>query len=44
VGNGRSGKWKIKRRKMEFGSIVSAILSAIVIGFGLWIIHKISNI
>jgi len=29
---------------MEFGSIVAAIFSSIIIGFGLWIIHKISNI
>jgi len=29
---------------METGSIVMAFISSIIIGFGLWIIRKISNI
>jgi len=29
---------------MEVGSIVMAIISSIIIGFGLWVIHKVSNI
>jgi hypothetical protein len=29
---------------METGSVIIAFFSAIVIGFGLWVIHKISNI
>jgi hypothetical protein len=29
---------------MELGSIIAAIFSSIIIGFALWVIHKISNI
>jgi hypothetical protein len=29
---------------MEGVSIIAAIFGVIIIGFGLWIIHKISNI
>jgi len=29
---------------MEVGSIVMAFISSIIIGFGLWVIHKVSNI
>jgi hypothetical protein len=29
---------------MEVGSIVAAVFSSIVIGFALWVIHKVSNI
>jgi len=29
---------------METGSIVMAFISSIIIGFGFWVIHKISNI
>jgi uncharacterized protein HemX len=29
---------------IESGSIAVAILSALILGFGLWIIHKITNI
>jgi hypothetical protein len=29
---------------MEDFSVLMAVISAIVVGFGLWIIHKISNI
>jgi len=29
---------------MEMVSIAAAIFGAIIIGFGLWIVHKITNI
>jgi len=29
---------------METGSIVMAFISSIIIGFALWVIHKVSNI
>jgi len=29
---------------IESGSIVIAIMSALVLGFGLWIINKVSNL
>jgi hypothetical protein len=29
---------------IESGSIVIAIMSAMILGFGFWIIHKMSNL
>jgi hypothetical protein len=29
---------------LEAGSIAIAVVSAIILGFGLWVIHKITNI
>jgi len=39
-------KIKIEERKLnlEITSIIAAVLGTIIIGFGLWIINKITNI